>query len=81
VTISDCVIVIPSCRSIDPLHLEHVSERVPILVVDDGDGSLRSPGPNVRVLDKTFQRKYMGADFDLIPRNTSACCNFVLNCA
>ncbi len=72
----EIVVVIPSNRSVSAGRLAAIPEDVDVLVVADGDAPVGCDRPNSRVLDVPFQRRYMGADFDLIPRGTAACRNF-----
>jgi hypothetical protein len=72
----DVVVVVPSNRGVSAARLAAIHEDVDVLVVADGDAPVRCDRPNSRVFDVPFQRRYMGADFDLIPRGTAACRNF-----
>ncbi|MEI8176246.1 MAG: hypothetical protein WCG78_05215 [Candidatus Omnitrophota bacterium] len=73
---SECVLVIPSIREINPDYLRFVPDEVKILVVDDSDGTIKPNRKNMEVFDYSFQRKIMGRDYDLIPHKTAACRNF-----
>jgi len=70
------VVIIPSIRTIDSRHIAAIPDEVPILVVDDSDGSIRPTRPNMRVFTYADQREVMGRDYDLIPHKTAACRNF-----
>jgi reversibly glycosylated polypeptide len=71
-----CAIVIPSCRTVTSQRLSHIPEGATIYVVSDTEAVIPKVRPGMQVFDLAFQRKVMGADFDLIPRHTSACRNF-----
>ena len=45
-------------------------------MVEDGDDPVLVDRPGVEVFTKAFQRRFMGSDYDLIPRGTAACRNF-----
>lgn len=76
VTSSDWVVVIPSNREVSRDRLNAIPPDVAVIVVEDGEVPVRCDRPGARILDMDFQRRYMGADFDLIPRETAACRNF-----
>jgi hypothetical protein len=57
-------------------RLSRIPEETSIYVVCDTDAAIAAVRPGMKVFDLDFQRKVMGADYDLIPRRTSACRNF-----
>lgn len=74
--LSAWAVVIPSNRRVDADNLRAIPDDVLILVVEDGETPLTVERRNVLVLSKPFQRRFMGSDYDLIPRGTAACRNF-----
>ena len=73
---AQCAVVIPSCRTVTAERLSRIPEDTSIYVVCDTDAAIAAVRPGMKVFDLAFQRKVMGADYDLIPRRTSACRNF-----
>ena len=73
---SECVLVIPSNRKINPGYLRFIPAEVKVLVVDDSDGAIKANRKNMDVFDYSFQRKVMKSNYDLIPHKTAACRNF-----
>jgi len=73
---SEWVVVVPSNRQVSAARLRAIPDGVDVLVVEDGDTPVRCDRAACRVLDIPFQRRYMGSDFDLIPRGTAACRDF-----
>jgi hypothetical protein len=71
-----CAVVIPSCRTVTAERLRRIPPDTPIYVVSDTETAIDPVRPSMQVFDLAFQRKVMGADYDLIPRGTSACRNF-----
>lgn len=69
-------VVVPSNRHVLASRLAAIPTEVPIFVVEDGDDPVRVERPNVETFSKDFQRRYMGSNYDLIPRGTAACRNF-----
>lgn len=73
---AQCAVVIPSCRTVTAERLSQIPEGTAVYVVSDTDAPIPVVRPGMQVFDLAFQRKVMGADYDLIPRRTSACRNF-----
>ena len=73
---SEWVVVVPSNREVSAARLRAIPDGVDVVVVEDGDTPVRCDRPACRVLDLPFQQRYMGGDFDPIPRGTAACRNF-----
>jgi hypothetical protein len=72
---SDCVIVIPSCRSVSADRLRFIPEDVAVIVVDDGDGSIRPTRSGMQILRSRDRRELLGSDEWIIPTGSSACRN------
>src|SRR5215831_2301009 len=70
------VVVIPSIRDINPVHIAAIPEDVTIFVIDDSDGTIKPSRDKMRVFYYADQREVMGKDYDLIPHKTAACRNF-----
>lgn len=70
------VVVVPSNREVSADRLRAIPGDVEVIVVEDGDAPVRCDRPGSRLLDLPFQRRYMGKDIDLVPRETAACRNF-----
>jgi hypothetical protein len=76
VDLSSCAVVIPSNREVLASRLAAIPAAVAIYVVEDSDAPVHVNRPDARVFSKEFQRRFMGRDYDLIPRGTAACRNF-----
>ena len=67
-----CGLVIPSCRKISAELLQSLPPDLSIYVVSDTETPIEPVRPGMHVFDLAMQRRIMGADYDLIPRATSA---------
>jgi len=74
--LTTCAVVIPSNRAVLAHRLTAIPDSVPVYIVEDGDVLAQCERPNTQTFSKDFQRRYMGSDYDLIPRGTAACRNF-----
>jgi hypothetical protein len=67
------VVVIPMPADPDWDLWRHLSEEVPIIVVDDSDGRLAPPPrDNVRVFDYAAQREVCGEHYEAMPHRSAA---------
>jgi hypothetical protein len=76
--IKDWLVVIASIRDINPAFLESIPTEVPVLVVDDSDGNIRSNRPNMTVVRYKDQRDYLGEYDDLVVKKSPSCKSFGL---
>lgn len=73
---SQWAVVIPSNRAVSSASLAALPPDLPVYVVEDGPVPIAVDHPGARIFTQDFQRRFMGRDFDLIPRGTAACRNF-----
>ena len=69
---SQWAVVIPSNRAVSSASLAALPPDLRVYVVEDGPVPLAVDHPGARIFTQDFQRRFMGPDFDLIPRGTAA---------